>query len=405
MTGQASNSAEDINFLDLPDDELLAMEEPDFVPDPSAAAENDNSDNDDASNDDAGDSTDDSEGNNDDAGDATDGESDTSTADGTDSDPDGDSGSKSTEGESENTDGEENSEGDTDDSTEGQSDEKGSQEKAQAFYEKITAPFKANGKEIKVETPEDAIQLMQMGANYAKKMTALKPNLKIMKMLENNGLLTEDKLSFLIDLDKKNPEAIARLLKDSGIDPLELGNNDKADEYKPSSYKVDDAEIDLDNVLGELRESAHYNKTIDIVSNRWDDASKAQAAKQPQLIKVMHDHVEAGVYDIVAAAVEQERLFGRLQGLSDLEAYRQVGDRLYKEGRFNPQPEATKPPAPGGNDQRTNATKRDEAQIKDRKRAASPSAGAKPSKKQTATDFNPLSLSDEEFEKISSKYV
>src|SRR5690606_29540484 len=68
----------------------------------------------------------------------------------------------------------------------------------EAEYKRLLTPFKANGREIQVKSVDDAIQLMQMGANYNKKMAALKPNLKLMKMLQNNNLLTEDKLSFFI---------------------------------------------------------------------------------------------------------------------------------------------------------------------------------------------------------------
>jgi len=92
----------------------------------------------------------------------------------------------------------------------------------EAEYKRLLTPFKANGREIAVKSVDDAIALMQMGANYNKKMAALKPNLKLMKMLENNGLLSEDKIGFLIDLEKKNPAAINKLVKDSGIDPMDL---------------------------------------------------------------------------------------------------------------------------------------------------------------------------------------
>ena len=85
-----------------------------------------------------------------------------------------------------------------------------------AEYDRLVAPFKANGREITVKSVDDAIALMQMGANYNKKMSALKPNLKLMKLLENNGLLDETKIGFLIDLEKKNPDAINKLIKDSG---------------------------------------------------------------------------------------------------------------------------------------------------------------------------------------------
>ena len=58
-----------------------------------------------------------------------------------------------------------------------------------AEYERLTQSFKANGKEIAVANVDEAISLMQMGANYNKKMAALKPNLKLLKLLENNKLL------------------------------------------------------------------------------------------------------------------------------------------------------------------------------------------------------------------------
>ena len=86
-----------------------------------------------------------------------------------------------------------------------------------AEYLRLLAPFKANGKEIAVSTVDDAISLMQMGANYNKKMAGLKPSLKMLKLLENSGLLSEEKISYLIDLEKKNPAAINKLIKDSGI--------------------------------------------------------------------------------------------------------------------------------------------------------------------------------------------
>ena len=60
---------------------------------------------------------------------------------------------------------------------------------------RVLSPIKANGREIQVSSVDDAIQLMQMGANYHKKMAALKPNLAVLKMLEQHGLLDQEKLS------------------------------------------------------------------------------------------------------------------------------------------------------------------------------------------------------------------
>lgn len=269
----------------------------------------------------------------------------------------------------------------------------------EAEYKRLLAPFKANGREIQVKSVDDAVALMQMGANYNKRMAALKPNLKMLKLLENNGLMSEEKISYLIDLEKKNPAAINKLVKDSGLDPMDL-DAEKAGEYKPKIHSVDDREIDLDTVLDEIQETPTYTQTLEIVSKKWDGASKQTIASTPQLLKVINDHVANGIYGLINQEVERERMFGRLNGLSDIEAYRRVGDAINARGGFNhlvsnqgkPNQEPVvvqpKPKAPADD------------KLNEKRRAAS---STKPANVSTtaASDFNPLALSDEEFSKLA----
>lgn len=275
-----------------------------------------------------------------------------------------------------------------------------------AEYERLTAPFKANGKDLSVQSVDDAISLMQMGANYNKKMAALKPNLKLMKMLENNGLLDEAKLSFLIDLDKKDPIAINKLVKDSGLDPMDL-DADKASGYKQTTYTVDDKEIELDTVLGEIEDTPAYNRTLSIVGTKWDAASKQVIAQAPALMKVINDHVASGVYDIISQEVERERVFGRLVGLSDIDAYKQVGDSIQARGGFDHLAQGSSrsqgKPAKGEVVQ-PKPKQVDEDKLKEKRRAAS-STKAAPSSS-APKEFNPLAMSDEEFAKqVNSKFL
>lgn len=266
-----------------------------------------------------------------------------------------------------------------------------------AAYEKLFTPFKANGRDIAVSNVEDAIALMQMGANYNKKMAALKPNLKLMKLLENNGLLNEERIGFLIDLEKKNPEAINKLVKDSGLDPMDL-NAEKVGEYQPKTYTVDDREMELDAVLDEIQGTPSYGRTLDIVSSKWDAASKQVVAGTPQLIKVINSHVQSGVYDAIIKEVESERMFGRLSGLSDIDAYRQVGDALKARGGFNHlghQGNQT-PTKPVVVQPKPKAIENDK--LRDKRLAASTSKPAGSSS--VVKEYNPLSMSDEEFSKL-----
>lgn len=265
----------------------------------------------------------------------------------------------------------------------------------EAEYKRLLAPFKANGREIAVNSVEDAVSLMQMGANYNKKMAALKPNLKLMKLLENNGLLSEEKISFLIDLEKKNPDAINKLVKDSGIDPMDIDAS-KASEYSPKIHSVDDREMELDTVLDEIQDTPTYSQTLEIVSKKWDGASKQTVASTPQLLKVINDHVASGIYSMITEEVERERVFGRLTGLSDIEAYRQVGDAIQARGGFNHI----------GNQVRTPVVvqpkpkKADDDKLNEKRRAASATKSANLGTS-NQSEFNPLAMSDAEFAKMA----
>lgn len=275
----------------------------------------------------------------------------------------------------------------------------GSEVNYEAEYKKLFAPFRANGKEMQIKSVDEAITLMQMGANYTKKMVGLAPNLKILKLLENNGLLSEEKLSFLIDLDKKNPEAISKLVKDSGIDPLDMDVSKS--EYKPNTYTVDDRELELDAVLEEIQDTPTYSQTISVVSNKWDGPSKQVVAQNPQLLRVINDHMARGIYDRISTEVEHERMLGRLIGVSDIEAYRLVGDAIEARGGFADLAKPAIQPATSATPIRVAPkAKAEDPAIRAKKLAASAPKPAAPVKA-AEMDFNPLSLSDDEFSKLN----
>ena len=299
-----------------------------------------------------------------------------------------------------------------DEETEDASKEKDSEESEldyKAEYEKLTAPFKANGREMKIDNVDDAIRLMQMGANYNRKMAAMKPQLKVLKMLQKNELLDEGKLNFLIDLDQGNPAAITKFLKDKKVDPMEL-DLEKDPEYEATNRTVADSEVDLDMVLDELKDSPTYNKTLDVVGNKWDDASKQIVAQTPQLLRVINDHMASGIYDLISTEVEKQRMFGNLDGKSDIDAYKETGDRLHAEGAFDHlAPAPNKGEQPGETKKPTQQVKKPKPKVSDQKRLERrrKAAPRKTTAKKTSTDdFNPLNMSDEEYSKqFDSKFL
>ena len=183
-------------------------------------------------------------------------------------------------------------------------------------YKRILQPFKANGGEVKVRNVDEAIQLMQMGANYTKKMQALQPNLKVLKTLEKQGLLDEAKLNYLIDLSKGDPKAVAKLVKEANPDWAHI---DEDEEYVPHNHQVSDTAIQLEQVLDQVESTPTGAKCIDVIGNHWDDGSKAILTKEPALIAQLNEQMQLGIFDMIQQEVQHVRMFGGLAGKSDFE--------------------------------------------------------------------------------------
>lgn len=263
----------------------------------------------------------------------------------------------------------------------------------------LFAPFKANGTEIKVDSVPDAINLMRMGANYHKKMEGLKPSLKIMKLLDNNGLLSEDHVNYLIDLHSKKPDAIAKLVRDAEIDPATIGEG--ADEnYIPETRTVTDEELALDDALAAIRGTDGAAKTLNIVTEVWDTDSRNHIANQPHIIPIINEQVENGQFDKIMTVVKQGRMLGKLNGVSDYRAYLAVGDRLQAAGAFGEQPAPPVQVDQASPKVDTDAAAKAQAAKAKKKQAASLT---RPAPQAKAASFNPLAMSDEEFAAATPK--
>lgn len=199
------------------------------------------------------------------------------------------------------------------------------------FYENIMKPFKANGKTVELKDPKDVVQLMQMGANFTRKMQDIAPHRKLLAALENNGLLDQEKLNLLIDVNNKNPEAIAQLLKQSKIDPLDI-DVDTETEYKPKSYDVSDQEIALREVLDNLNSTDTGQSTLNHIVKDWDSTSKEFVYNEPEALTLIHEQRENGIYENIANEIDRRKVLGQIpQNMPFIEAYKTVGDELYAQ--------------------------------------------------------------------------
>lgn len=204
----------------------------------------------------------------------------------------------------------------------------------------VPTTIRANGKDVVLKDEAEAVQLMQMGAHYTRKMQELAPHRKLLMMLQNNGLADEAKLTFLIDLDKKNPEAIKKLIQDAGVDPLEIDTNTEAD-YLPGSYGVTDQEDMFRSTLEALSEQDNGRETISEINTKWDDTSKQVVWSNPEIMTIIHQQRANGVYDTITTEIDRQITLGKIPaGTPFLEAYRQVGDQLSKEAGHDSSVEA-----------------------------------------------------------------
>ena len=263
-----------------------------------------------------------------------------------------------------------------------------------AVYEQIFAPFKANGKEIQVRSADEVIQLMQMGANYNKKMAGIKEQLPILKLLERNDLLDQKKLSYAIDLLNGDQAAIAKLLKDSEIDLYDI-DEDSADTYVPTTKGVTPQELALAEVIEDLRDTDAYNRTISVATELWDGPSQQFIVENPDILRVINQHISSGIFDTVWEEVERQQVLGKLDNLNSLEAYKVIGDHLNEQGVLG----GTNPKKA-----KRSAKEEQEERARRKKQATQRPKGAA-GRKRNKDVINPLSLSDEEFEKLGAEHL
>lgn len=270
----------------------------------------------------------------------------------------------------------------------------------EAFFQQVMKPFKANGKEIKLNTPEEAIRLMQMGAGYGRKIQDLQPALKTLKMLEKADLLDEGKLSFLIDINNKNPAAIKKLIKEAGIDPLDLNIEDNAS-YTPTSHAVSDKEMAFHSVVDDLTSDPVGQETLRVVNQTWDAQSKAALGENPEILTIIKSQRENGVYDQITAEIERQKILGQIPVTTPfLQAYKLAGEHLQASNGFKLAAPAAKEDPKAQPEVIATRAEAPKAQVQnsDKAKAAAPTKSS--DTRRAGAKVNPLAMADDDFLKL-----
>jgi hypothetical protein len=180
-------------------------------------------------------------------------------------------------------------------------------------------------------------------------------DLKYVEMLRNNGLLDEEKLSLLIDVQAGKTGAIKKLLDSIKVDPLSL-DSAEASTYAPSDHRVTDEQIVFQSVVNDLS-TTEAGKKVLTDAQGWDQGAKAEIYRTPAVLQLLTEQKEMGRYDLIVAELNRAKVLGQLPpGETFLQSYTRVGQQMMQAGAFGsttptPTPVAQKTvePAPPAN--------------------------------------------------------
>ena len=190
--------------------------------------------------------------------------------------------------------------------------------------------FKANGKEYELTEAEmrDMFpKVFGQAMDYTRKTQAMKPWRKTIDAIEQ-AKLSHDQINLMIDVFKGDKNAIAEVIKRTGVDALDLDTENSR--YEPKDYGRDDATLAIKDVVDEISADKEYEITHKILSKEWDERSFKEFTKDPEMIRLLHIDVKSGTYDKVQPIAEKLKVFdGGRQ--TDLDYYKLAANEYVKE--------------------------------------------------------------------------
>jgi len=219
----------------------------------------------------------------------------------------------------------------TADDTEEEEDSKKEQptntEKSESENTESLKPVRADGMDIPVKSLDEVYQMASMGYNYKKKMADIAPYRRAVSAMKEHGL-TDTDIALLVDIKKGDKAAIAQVMKDGKVDPLEFDADEH--EYQSKVYGEDDTIAAIKEIESQISADPEYKTTVNVVNKLWDKESQRALRERPELIKGLHEDIKQGIYEKIAP--EAARLeFLDSGNKSKLEYYIQAAQLMAKQ--------------------------------------------------------------------------
>ena len=200
----------------------------------------------------------------------------------------------------------------------------------EAEEQPVRRKYRANGKEYEF-TEEEIFEkfgnVFGQAMNYTQKMQTIKPWRKTIDAIEQANLTAED-INLAIDVLKGDKDAISSLLKQTGIDALELDVENT--NYQPKDYGRNDTELAIKEVVDEIKNDKEYNITYDVLEKQWDSKSREAFVENPEMIRQLHIDVKSGMYDTIAPIANKLKVYDG-GGKSDLEYYTEAAAQYFEQ--------------------------------------------------------------------------
>ena len=179
---------------------------------------------------------------------------------------------------------------------------------------------KANGQEYEFTLDEMKSQFGSIFAkaqDYTKKTQALKDYRRTIDIVQNAGI-TDNDLNLFADVLKGDKDAIAAVLKRTGVDALDLDTENV--NYAPKNYGRNDTELAIKDIVDDISADKEYVITHNILEKQWDSKSREKFIEDPNMIKGLHTDVKSGLYDKLNPIMQKLKIYDGATR-SDLDYY------------------------------------------------------------------------------------
>ena len=188
-----------------------------------------------------------------------------------------------------------------------------------------TFRLKADGTEFDL-TEDELKQLASKGMNYTKKMQDIKEYREHVSAIKE-AALSKDDINLMIDVLKGDKDALATVMKRTGVDALDVDVENST--YVAKNYGRNEVELDIEEVVETISRDPEYVTTKHIISSNWDKQSQMEFVKDPIKIKKLHEDVKNGIFDqVVPMMLKKKALDGARK--SDIEYYIEAGTDYYQ---------------------------------------------------------------------------